>query len=129
MNQSKAVGVAGDVAGYLACEDVEPVPPLETSESWAKDARWDGNYGWNDQYFFGWPGFSTWIAGKKQQNELLGLGNLAWLNGGMKNSDYTQNANQVSKVMYPGGIWASGNTQLQIPGFVAIASSQVQGTR
>ena len=115
LKQPEWVGIAGQVAGYAACEDLGFPPPLEESESYAKDADWDGTYGWDDQYFFGWPGFSTWIAGKKQQGELLGLGNLAWLNGGMKNSDYQQNADQVSKVMYTGSIMGAATFPCRSP--------------
>jgi len=58
------------------------------------------------------------------------LGGLSWLNGGMKNSDYNQNAQQVSQVMWTGA--ANGNSgnysgNLQIPAFLAIASSQIEG--
>jgi len=126
LDQPEWVGIAGDVGGYIGCEDLGAPPPLEEAEEDAKSLDWDGTYGWDDQYFFGWPGFSTWIAGKKQQDELLGLGNLVWLNGGMKNSDYLQNADQVSKTMWTGSVTGKGN--LQIPGYVAIASSQIQGT-
>jgi len=117
LNQPEWIGIAGEVGGYIGCED--SFIPLEESEEEAKSADWDGTYGWDDQYFFGWPGFSTWIAGKKQQNELLGLGNLTWLNGGTKSAD------QVSKVMWTGS--ATGGGDLKIPGYVAIASSQIQG--
>jgi hypothetical protein len=122
----EAVGIAGEIAGYIGCEDV-PTPYAE-AESLAKDAQWDGTWGWDDQYFFGHPGFMTWIAGKKQQDELLGFGKMKWLNGSMLNSDYNQNGAQVSKLMYVGSNTATGNNPLQIPAFVAIASSEVEGT-
>lgn len=79
------------------------------------------NWGWNDQYFYGNPQYMTWIAGKDQRDELLGLGKLAWLNGGQKTAD------EVSKVMYIGGVNATGGTPLTIPAFIAIASSQSEG--
>jgi hypothetical protein len=72
----------------------------------------------------------TWIAGVTNRDELLHLGNLAWLNGGMKNSNYQQNGEQVSKLMWTGP--ANGNSggysKFQIPAYIAIASSQIEGT-
>ena len=111
----EGVGIAGDVAGDIGCSDAG----YPTSKSAASAAGWDGTWGWDDQYFFGHPGFNTWIAGKKQQNELLGLGSLKWLNGGQQNSDQF--------TMYTGDA-TGGGSPLTIPGFIAIASSQVEGT-
>ena len=87
--------------------------------------------GWNDLYMKGNPGYMTWVAGVTSRDELLHLGGLSWLNGGMKNSDYNQNAEQAGQVMWTGA--ANGNSgnysgNLQIPAFIAIASSQVEGT-
>jgi hypothetical protein len=114
-----AVGIAGEVAGYAACTDAIPFD-FEEANSAADELSWDDSYGWNDQYFFGWPGFMTWIAGKDKKDELLGLGNLTWLNGGQNGSTnmYTGSAT--------GGSGSAG--VLQIPAFVALASSQIQGT-
>jgi hypothetical protein len=111
------VGQIGSVAGKIGCSDV--VVNYSSSESFAKSATWDGKWGWDDQYFFGHPGFNTWIAGKKGADELLGLGNLKWLNGGKQSSDQF--------TMYTGSA-TGGNSPLKIPGFIAIASSQVEGT-
>jgi len=86
--------------------------------------------GWKDLYMKGNPGFMTWVAGVTSQPELLGLGNLSWLNGGMKDTDFTKNGDQVSKVMWNGNaIGNSGNYSgdLKIPAFLAIASSQIEG--
>lgn len=153
------VGTAGEIAGLFGCsKESSWVPPglpeafligvplpgpdfISPKGGYFDDADSDHSdytkkdtptqtWGWNDQYYFGWPGFSTWIAGKKEQDELLGLGNLSWLNGGMKNPDYNANGAAVSKLMYTGSV--HGNTggfqPFKIPAFVAIASSQVQGT-
>jgi hypothetical protein len=74
-------------------------------------------WGWQDQYEYGNPGFMTWIAGVTNRNELLGLGNLVWLNS---------SSSTVPTSMYTGP--ATGNGGLMIPAFMAIASSQVEGT-
>ncbi|HXB58302.1 MAG TPA: hypothetical protein VNU95_01995, partial [Candidatus Acidoferrales bacterium] len=76
-------------------------------------------WGWNDQYEYGNPGFMTWVAGVTNRPELLGLGNLVWLNS---------SSSTVPTSMYEGSINSSGNTPLTIPAFMAIASSQVEGT-
>jgi len=113
------VGQAGDVGGTAGCSDAIPIT-YGTSKSGAQSATWDGTWGWDDQYYFGHPGFMTWIAGKTKHDELLGLGSLSWLNGGQKTAD------QVSKVIYTGPNTGAGS--LQIPGYIALASSQVEGT-
>jgi hypothetical protein len=128
----EGVGIAGEAAGDIGCEDAEPAPPYPESQESAQEAGWDGDgtWGWNDQYYFGHPGYMTWIAGVTNRDELLHLGNLAWLNGGMKNSGYQQNGEQVSKLMWTGP--ANGNSggysKFQIPAYIAIASSQIEGT-
>jgi hypothetical protein len=78
-------------------------------------------WGWNDQYYFGWPGFMTWIAGKTNRDELLGLGNLTWINGAQQSSTILTNQ------LYTGSI-TTNSTPLTIPAFLAIASSQVEGS-
>jgi hypothetical protein len=133
LNQSSAIGKIGQGSGYAACSDT-PTPLQE----WESNARnwvdWDSNYGWNDDYYFGWPGFNTWIAGKGQQNEVLGgnFGNLAWMNGGRLSSDDQENAKLASQSLYVGSSWASAGAgfsgPITIPGHLAVASSQVQGT-
>ena len=117
-----AVGIAGEVAGDIGCSDA--IPDFELATEFANDLTWDGNYGWDDQYFFGWPGFMTWIAGKDKKDELLGLGNLTWLNGGQLKSG------QSGTNMYTGSATGGSGSAgvLQIPAFVALASSQIQGT-
>ena len=113
----EVVGQIGDAAGLIGCEDAGW--PYADAKETASSAGWDGTWGWDDQYYFGHPGFNTWIAGKKQKDELLGLGNLKWLNGGKQDSgEFT---------MYAGSA-TGGGSPLIIPGFIAIASSQVEGT-
>ncbi|HTR43689.1 MAG TPA: hypothetical protein VMH87_18915 [Pseudomonadales bacterium] len=90
-------------------------------------------WGWNDRYYFGWPGYMTWIAGVEGQNELLNLGNLAWFNGGnnVPSTFYTQNSpvkDQASMPTYTGQAQINTSSPLAIPAYLAIASSQVEGT-
>jgi hypothetical protein len=83
--------------------------------------------GWQDSYYEGHPGFMTWIAGKSQHDEMLGLGDLAWLNGGNNAPNvHHKFMNQDSPALYRGSVHRS-DTPLVIPAFIAIASSQVQG--
>jgi len=110
------VGEAGDIAGQIGCSDYG----YPSAKNIAKGMGWDEEWGWDDQYFFGNPGFMTWIAAKRKRGELAGLGKLRWMNGGEQNED------QISKVMYTGSALGSG--KLEIPAFIAIASSQVEGT-
>jgi hypothetical protein len=46
----------------------------------------------------------------------------------MQDSDYQQNMTDTSRFMYHGTAFAAGGSQIQIPGYIAIASSQVEGT-
>jgi hypothetical protein len=62
----------------------------------------------------------TWVAGKTNRDELLGLGSLTWLNG-------VQSGAPMTNQIYTGTITRNG-TPLTIPAFLAIASSQVEGT-
>jgi len=135
LNWPTIVPEIGNAAGMIGCEE-DDYSGIEdsvhnNSEGDSRDNS-DGyhpTWGWNDQYFKGYPGFMTWVAGKTNRDELLGFGDMKWLNGGMLNSDYNANGAAVSKLMYTGGNTASGtHTKLQIPAFIAIASSQVQGT-
>ena len=77
--------------------------------------------------FLGGLDLALGLLERNDEDDMLGLGSVIHIvNGGMKSADYLAESRIRSiKVMYPGGIWASGNTQLQIPGFVAIASSEV----
>lgn len=110
---TSVVGLVGHGSGKTACPGV-----YDASYRATKRAGWNGKWGWNDYYFRGNPGYMTWIAGTASRDELLGFGNLAWLNGGHADIDglrqYTGNG-RVGK-------------QLRIPGFLALASSQVEGT-
>lgn len=118
------VGEAGDIAGQIGCSDYGYPDVKDAVES----AGWDSDkWGWDDQYYFGNPGFMTWIAGKKKRDELLGLGNLRWLNGGTSPGEVDYRMGQRNVRMYTGSAASSGNT-LTIPAFIALASSQVEGT-
>jgi hypothetical protein len=79
------------------------------------------NWGWKqDQYYVGHPGYMTWIAGKTSQPELAGLGFLKWLN-----PDATTPSENSNLPMYEGSSLSSSS--LEIPAFIAFASSQVDG--
>jgi len=81
-------------------------------------------WGWEDEFYWGNPGFMTWIAGKKGRDELLGLGKLKWLSGG----EATEEEMLVnSRKMYSPDSVMDGEPELKIPAFVAFASSQVEG--
>jgi hypothetical protein len=139
----KAIPLVGAVAGMIGCEDNEGIefPDACSDVEYEDDGvggdsdRQDNNddnkpaWGWNDLYMKGNPGFMTWIAGVTNRDELLHLGGLAWLNGGMKNSDYKQNEEQVSQLMWNGNAIGNsgGYSKFQIPAFIAIASSQIEG--
>jgi hypothetical protein len=86
------------------------------------------DWGWDDQYYAGHPGFMTWMAGTTNHDELAGLGYLRWLKG----NDYNSSAqvqyfmNQENLQMYTGAA-TNSNSPLIIPAFIALASSQVEG--
>jgi hypothetical protein len=137
LNWPTEVPEAGNIAGEIGCAEAF-YPDIEdtvhnNSEGDSRDNS-DGfhpTWGWADQYEFGNPGYMTWIAGVTNRDELLHLGSLSWLNGGMKVSgDYNANGAAVSKLMYTGGVNGNsgGYSKFQIPAFLAIASSQVEGT-
>jgi hypothetical protein len=115
-----AVGVAGGgVAASNLCG-----PFFAAAYEAMRMGGWDGNWGWNDAYFEGNPGFMTWIAGRESQDEILGLGKLRWINGQSRSLDEI-------KVLYSGPSFPAGGAQEVpgfIPGFLAVASSQVEGT-
>jgi hypothetical protein len=130
-------------------------PPWNWDANWVGSAYWGGStactkspplfltpfaagtldpgentWGWADEYYSGHPGFMTWIAGKKAQPELAGLGFLRWLNGGSRASEVPYAfINQSGLPMYAHDVREGDSSKwLKIPGFVAIASSQVEGT-
>ena len=92
--------------------------------------HWDPNsWGWKDSYYQGHPGYMTWVAGKTNQTELAGLGLLRWLNGGQQ----TPTTMHYSFMDQDNLQWYTGpgndsTSPLRIPAFIALASSQVEGT-
>lgn len=86
----------------------------------SKPEKW----GWADEFYWGNPGFMTWVAGTESRSELLGIGDLNWLSGG-KADDTAMEVN--SRAIYSPGSVRSGASELKIPAFLAIASSQVEG--
>ncbi|HBA83004.1 MAG TPA: hypothetical protein DCZ95_02815 [Verrucomicrobia bacterium] len=84
------------------------------------------DWGWKDSYYYGNPGFMTWLAGKKEQGELLGMGDLTWFNA--ESRTYQQMRDTHSKTLYKGDIrTGDASAALKIPAFMGIASSQVEG--
>jgi hypothetical protein len=112
------VGEIGEGLGQIGCAAYG----WSTAISAVEGLGWDHEWGWSDKYFFGNPGFMTWIAGKAKRDELLGLGKLKWLNDRER-----KKADEISEVMYTGAININDETGLEIPGFIAFASSQVEG--
>lgn len=84
------------------------------------------DWGWADDFYWGNPGFMTWVAGKERHKELLGLGKLTWL--GPEKPASEQEINDATQVMFVPGSVQEGTPELVIPAFLAIASSQVEGT-
>lgn len=85
------------------------------------------DWGWDDKYYQGHPGVMTWMAGKTNQTELAGLGSLRWLNPNPSPPpDISYWMSQSNLPMYTGPVLTS--SALTIPAFVAVASSQVEGT-
>jgi hypothetical protein len=109
------IGDAGEIAGDIGCPESFP-----TNVNAVKSSGWDGNWGWKDDYYFGNPGFMTWVAGKAKKDKLP-LGDLKWVNDTKR-----VNANTIDKVIYTGDV-LDPKGKLEIPGFVAFASSQVEG--
>ncbi len=100
------------VIGYAACSGFQ----YDMPDDW----------GWKDSYYYGNPGFMTWVAGKKQQEELIGLGDLTWFNA--EGRSYQEMRDTHSKTFYNDSIrTGDASTALQIPAFMAVASSQVEG--
>jgi hypothetical protein len=130
-----AVPIAGDALGDVGCAEAfyeEVCEAVDYNPGDGDDSRQGEQsgssgssdnsqffppWGWNDQYEYGNPGFMTWVAGVTNRPELLGLGNLVWI-------DSTNST--VPTGMYTGS--ATGSGSLTIPAYMAIASSQVEGT-
>ena len=111
-NGDVAKGIA--IVGKVTCTGLGVTIKTDLPDEW----------GWKDSYYYGNPGFMTWIAGKKPRGELLGLGNLVWLSGGKKTPQQMEDI--YDEEMYTGSSDGSGSP-LSIPAFVALASSQVDG--
>lgn len=127
---NEAIPMIGNVAGLIGCsQDValNYIDALSTASygppGGTGDEGRDGSdsnkpvWGWNDLYMYGNPGFMTWIAGVTNRNELANLGSLVWLNS---------TSSKVPTSMYTGANTGSGS--LTIPSYIAIASSQIEGT-
>jgi hypothetical protein len=129
LNWPAAIPLIGNAAGLIACtQDVamnylDALSEANYDEGDGDQDREDSSdadkpmWGWNDLYYKGNPGYMTWIAGVTNRNELAGLGNLVWLN--------SQTSAEQNN-MYNGEV--RGNGSLMIPSYIAIASSQVEGS-
>lgn len=119
------VPAAGSALGSIGCAEMDydgiaegvNYDPFDGDQDREGGDDYHPQWGWNDQYEYGNPGYMTWIAGVTNRNEILGLGKLVWLNS------TTRLTNDIT--MYYGNV--TGNNVLTIPAFLAIASSQVEG--
>ena len=100
---------------------------LQGGQWWGSfdDHDWYTDWGWDDSYYQGHPGVMTWMAGKAEQDGLP-LGNLRWLNPNpTPPPEVTYWLNQQAPQMYMGS--SLSGSELTIPAFIAVASSQVEG--
>lgn len=122
------VAEIGNGIGQVAC-DGDVFAEYTVVQGWMSysdsgDSSRDGSnnnepqWGWNDLYYKGNPGYMTWIAGVTNAPEILGLGDLAWLNSSQS---------IVPTNMYTGAATVNTQTPVSIPSYIAIASSQVEG--
>jgi hypothetical protein len=134
-----AVPYAGNLLGIVGCEEFEiPYPeacsdvlpeydPFGSITTSGDTTRMDSpdkyhpSWGWNDQYEYGNPGYMTWLAGVTSRTELLGLSNLVWLNS------TTTTTPPNTMYSYDNAVGNYANP-LTVPAYLAIASSQVEGT-
>ena len=87
--------------------------------------------GWADTYYYGYPGFNTWLAGLQSQDAIKRLKRNPWLNPGTSLSN-PDRAKQTYRGVIRGrgseftylrksiGVWEN-------PGFLGLASSQIEG--
>jgi len=84
--------------------------------------------GWSDTFFTGFPGYTTWVAGKQSQNILGGLTNNKWLNPrSNEDPDVVVNYVNYDEFAFNYGTTPGSGTTFENPGFVAMASSQAFG--
>jgi hypothetical protein len=119
------VPMAGNIAGEIGCaeEGYSEVEDSSHNNSEGDERESDDDFhptwGWNDQYEYGNPGYLTWIAGVTNAPEILGLGNLIWLN---------DEQSIIPTSMYWGSATTNAPVPLSVPSYIAIASAQVEGT-
>lgn len=80
-----------------------------------------GDCGWEDTFYYGFPGYNTWIAGVKQRNFRTSIEKIPWLNPrrNQENEDVTAFEHRTASEV-------SG--EFKNPGYVAVASSQPFGS-
>jgi hypothetical protein len=84
------------------------------------------SWGWSDSYYIGHPGYMTWVAGKTNETELAGLGNIRWLNPNPSPpAEISYWMNQSNLPMYTKSFTSSSS--LPIPAVIGLATSQVEG--
>jgi hypothetical protein len=85
--------------------------------------------GWEETYWYGYPGFTTWIAGKDQHNFIGGFENNPWLNPAttmvptMTDEDnlaLKQQKDEWDLFQDP----AASTAEFKNPAFIALASCQ-----
>lgn len=90
---------------------------------------WPPNWGWSNRYYIGHPGYMTWVAGKTNENELAGLGNISWMTVNQSTPAEVKYylMNQSSLPMYTDSSTTQEGPVMQIPAVIGLASSQVEG--
>jgi len=131
-------GIPEDVNKAAALAEWEIGKRVCQIDPWQMGA-WEGSFddhdsmsdwGWDDSYYSGHPGYMTWVAGKTNETELAGLGFLRWLNGSAPPAEVAYSwMNQTNLPMYTGSIRNTDQSSwLTIPAVLALASSQVEGS-
>jgi hypothetical protein len=88
-----------------------------------------GPWGWKDSYYIGHPGYMTWVAGKTNETELAGLGNISWLNpASSPPADVNYWLGQSNVRMFNASGAIASSPTMKIPAMIGLASSQVEGT-
>jgi hypothetical protein len=107
-----------ELAWFLAVPAGELCIPNGFDESYT-------DWGWQDSYYHGNPGFMTWVAGKAGTPDPLGLGGTAWMSPGSRS--YQEMVDTYSKTFYTGPLREGTSDELKIPACLGIASSQIEG--
>lgn len=98
--------------------------PNPGNSPWRVDEDWpvcDPEFKWQAAYYYGNPGYTTWMTTKMRAKELLELGDLAWFNGSGNKLD--------PHALYVGEARRSvgERMRMRVPQLAGLASSQTQG--